>query len=166
MDYRMRKSATLARLGSAPTMSSTRLNTFNNQVLGFQEREAEKGSSSSPRSSSSQTSQPVLTAYNDQGGNDIEHHSEPSDSDDDESGNGPVTFQEKIHFEEPQRPRSQRRHSRTDSGIKFSALPHPRRRKSIDPEDMYRSINMLQEHKKTKRLNPREFSFEHWFSGP
>ena len=38
MDYRMRKSATLARLGSAPTMSSTRLNTFNNQVLGFQER--------------------------------------------------------------------------------------------------------------------------------
>ena len=92
----MRKSATLARLGSAPTMSSTRLNTFNNQVLGFQEREAEKGSSSSPQSSSSQTSQPVLTAYNDQGGNDVEHHSEPSDSDDDESGNGPVTFQDSF----------------------------------------------------------------------
>lgn len=159
MDYRMRKSATLARLGSAPTMSSTRLNTFNNQVLGFQEREAEKGSSSSPQSSSSQTSQPVLTAYNDQGGNDIEHHSEPSDSDDDESGNGPVTFQEKIHFEEPQRPRSQRRHSRTDSGIKFSALPHPRRRKSIDPEDMYRSINMLQEHKKNQEAKSKGIQF-------
>ncbi|KAF6066572.1 potassium uptake protein, Trk family protein [Candida albicans] len=122
-------------------------------------REAEKGSSSSPQSSSSQTSQPVSTAYNDQGGNDIEHHSEPSDSDDDESGNGPVTFQEKIHFEEPQRPRSQRRHSRTDSGIKFSALPHPRRRKSIDPEDMYRSINMLQEHKKNQEAKSKGIQF-------
>lgn len=159
MDYRMRKSATLARMGSAPTMSSTRLNTFNNQVLGFQAQEAEKGSSSSPQSSSSQTSQPVLAAYNEQSGNSIEHHSEPSDSYEEENRDGPVSIQEKIHFEEPQRPRPQHRHSRTDSGIKFSALPHPRRRKSIDPEDMYRSINMLQEHKKNQEARSKGIQF-------
>lgn len=59
MDYRMRKSATLARMATKET-TTTRVNTINNQVLGFKQgqqgndQDEEKNLSSTPPSSSTQ----------------------------------------------------------------------------------------------------------------
>ncbi|RCK62589.1 Low-affinity potassium transport protein [Candida viswanathii] len=156
MDYRMRKSATLARMATQETMSSTRMNTFNNQVLGFRRKQQEqfqdeeKGlSSSTPPSSTTQNSDNANASY--PGENDVEHHSEPSDTEEElvtptEEGAAEAADEgndaEKIHFQEPVRPK----HTRA----KFGAIPKPKRKKSIDPEDMYRSINMLQQNKKNE----------------
>ncbi|EER35614.1 hypothetical protein CTRG_00353 [Candida tropicalis MYA-3404] len=166
MDYRMRKSATLARMATKETMSSTRLNTFNNQVLGFKQRrqeheqDEEKGLSSTPPSSSTQNSDNLTASFIPEN-NGVEHHSEPSDTENesitqtDENRDSGINGAERIHFQEPVRPA----HVRSDSAIKFGTLPNPKRKKSIDPEDMYRSINMLQQNKKNQENESNEVHF-------
>ena len=146
MDYRMRKSATLARMATKETMSSTRLNTFNNQVLGFKQRrqeheqDEEKGLSSTPPSSSTQNSDNLTASFIPEN-NGVEHHSEPSDTENelitqtDENRDSGINGAERIHFQEPVRPA----HVRSDSAIKFGTLPNPKEK--VHRSRRYVSLN-------------------------
>lgn len=123
LNFQMRKSATLARQNTIASANSTRINTAANKDLGYNHKDDEV---ESPQSSSLIPG----NGSNNQNGK-TEHMSEPSDDEDDLGGN----------VEDKTAP---------SHAIKFGALPHPRRRKSIDPEDMFRSINMLREKQKSQ----------------
>ncbi|KAI5948642.1 TRK1 [Candida theae] len=129
LNFQMRKSATLARMNSAVSGNSTRLNTANNKELGYNQEHNEVDSSQSSPSLQGND----FHRHHQNGGAD--HTSEPSD---DENDLG-VNVNENHSNQET-----------INHAIKFGALPHPKRKKSIDPEDMYRSINMLREKQKSK----------------
>ncbi|CAK9436979.1 uncharacterized protein LODBEIA_P14660 [Lodderomyces beijingensis] len=135
LDFKMRRTATLARQRTGASMNSTEMNTANNEALGIYHKE--KGSET-PQSSTSTGRH--AGSVNNNINNNVEHYSEPSDD-------------EKMYLE-PEHPEENKSH-----GIQFAALPHPRRRKSVDPEDMMRSINMLQEEQKTKNNKRNSISF-------
>lgn len=127
LNFQMRKSATLARQNTIASANSTRMNTANNKDLGFNHKDNEVDS---PQSSSLI---PGNGPHNYNGK--VEHMWEPSDEEDDLGVNNNAGHENE---------------DTPNHAIKFGALPHPRRKKSIDPEDMYRSINMLREKQKSQ----------------
>ncbi|CAI5756040.1 unnamed protein product [Candida verbasci] len=145
LDFKMRRNATLARQRSSVSgvgsvgANSTRMNTYTNQGLGFYDDDQEKEIESTSPQSSSINNNNYKSHNNNNNNNNVEHYSEPSDDEENDYN------REKKHTISDSAPATS-----TSEGIKFGVLPHPRRRKSIDPEDMYRSINMLQEKQKDK----------------
>lgn len=129
LNFKMRRSATIAATRT-DSLNATRINTVNNQGLGLSNTNVDphtviknedgqvETTKTSPQSSSSGPNPPQ---------NDVEHLSEPSDSDD------------------------------NHRGITFGDLPHPStvhvRKKEIDPSDMYRSIAMLQDNHNNNNNN-------------
>ncbi|KAI5954570.1 TRK1 [Candida jiufengensis] len=136
LDFKMRRSATMSRQRSNAPQDSTSMNTAVNKGLGFYDKEEEI---ESPQSSTSTQQQHQQQQQQQRAGHGVvQHYSEPSD--DEEEDNNHQNHQEPNI-------------KTTDHAIKFGALPHPRRKKSIDPEDMLRSINMLQEKQKNEENN-------------
>ncbi|KAI5962331.1 TRK1 [Candida pseudojiufengensis] len=130
LDFKMRRSATISRQKSNPSHDATRVNTATNKGLGFYDKEEEI---ESPQSSTS-------TQQN-AGHGAVQHYSEPSDEEEDEED---VDDQRQNQHNNVSNTKQQ------DHAIKFGALPHPRRKKSIDPEDMLRSINMMKQKQKSQ----------------
>ncbi|EDK45276.1 hypothetical protein LELG_03455, partial [Lodderomyces elongisporus NRRL YB-4239] len=181
LDFKMRRSATLARTRSGTSMDSTRVNTNNNKGLGIYDHEKEADTSGSPQSSTLTNKHAGSADTN----NDVEHMTEPSD--DEKDVNERLNHRRDADEEEEVETYSagqynshnnnnksnNNKNDKNDTinninssssktqGIKFGALPHPpKRKKSIDPEDMLRSINMLQEKQKQKqKQNPHSIQF-------
>nr|CAB91046.1 high-affinity potassium uptake transporter [Schwanniomyces occidentalis] len=139
LNFKMRRSATLA--GRRQSFDATRINTVNNQGLGFNQtnqtpslkNEELTVHNTSPQSSSTI---PKLVEKDHNNNSDIDHISEPSDSEN-EQGVPQDARMVKV--------------SSDKEGPKFGNLPHPSniRSKEIEPSDMYRSIAMLRDNFKS-----------------
>ncbi|KAK6456404.1 low affinity potassium transporter [Scheffersomyces xylosifermentans] len=168
LDFKMRRQATLA--SRTHSMDATRLNTVNNQNLGFRptsEHVSKKDKSSgyrdevinientSPQSSSSipKSPSPHTVAYDG-----VEHISEPSDTDEDrdDAGNPNGRRGESIPLGSLE-PAENDHHEALDTNeqVTFGNLPQPsKQRRKIDPSDMYRSIAIMQDkHNKNNTSN-------------
>lgn len=146
LNYKMRRNATLA--ARTQSVDSTRLNTVTNQGLGMgrnpdisvnDEHNAAKLNDNTP---TSLTSEPRLTLTDKENGGNM--YSEPSDEEED-------TRVPPDQIEIESGPKRSEGHSEVPNhnAIKFGDLPHPAaKRKEVEPSDMYKSIAMLQQHRR------------------
>lgn len=155
LNNRMRRNATLA--ATTQSQDATRVNTEVNRGLGFNnvtnsrvvqpsndEEMPSPTSNSSSTIATSKSSNPQEDPNNNRSAGQVEHMSEPSDSESDsgrtiEARNGPNGVSREVSP------------SRSLEGIRFGNLPQPSkiRQKEIEPSDMYMSIAMLQDNHKS-----------------
>lgn len=155
LNFKMRRNATLAARTNSfdPTMA----NTMTNQGLGFALRR--------PSLNPNQRAEPLSQGDQQKGPNVLVHedpsHTESSESAQKDSSLPPVgTNGGSTMYSEPSDDEDQPRvapdqilHGNTQDKIKFGDLPHPsKKRKEVDPSDMYKSITMLQKNRRDSGL--------------